>query len=158
MSEVILMIEPKDVIERTLLDGNIDNDNINPIIFIAQSTYLKSFLGLKLYTKIYNDFVADTLSGEYLIIFEEYLKDILAFQTAVLYVDFSSYKISQNGIHKVSGENMQLLDDSETQSLVLRYSKLVANVEANFKEYISDKNIAELNCSQISVDNDFPWH
>jgi len=29
MSEVILMIEPKDVIERTLLDGNIDNKTLN---------------------------------------------------------------------------------------------------------------------------------
>lgn len=158
MSEVILMIEPKDVIERTLLDGNIDNNNINPIISIAQSTYLKSFLGLKLYNKIYNDFVSDALQGEYLIIFDEYLKDILAFKTAVLYVDFASYKISQNGIHKVSGENMQVLENSETQSLVLRYSKLVANVEANFKEYIIGQNISELSCNSISVDNDFPWH
>src|SRR5574339_41970 len=100
MSEILLMIEPKDVIALTTFDGNIDIDNLKPTIYIAQTTYLKSFLGLALYNKIYDDFVADTLTGDYLTIFNEFVKDILSYQTASLYVDFGGYKVSENGIHK----------------------------------------------------------
>lgn len=158
MSEIVLMIEQKDVIALTTFDGNIDIDNLKPTIYIAQTTYLKSFLGLSLYTKIYNDFVADTLTGDYLTIFNEYIKDILSYQTASLYVDFGGYKVSENGIHKVTGENMETLEDSETQKLVLRYSSLIANIEANFKEFVEPLKLPELVSKEVNVDTNFPWH
>lgn len=158
MSEIIIMVEPSDVVALTTFDGNIDIDNLKPMIFIAQTTYLKSFLGLDLYTKIYTDFVDDTLAGEYLIIFNEYVKDIVSYQAASLFVDFGGYKISENGIHKITGENMQALDESETSKLVLRYSKLIANVEGNFKEYVTPLDLPELVDKTITPENDFPWY
>ena len=157
MSTIKLMIQPADVIALTQLDGNIDNDNLKPFIYAAQTTHLKAFLGLKLYTKIYTDFAADTLSGEYLIIFDEYIKDFLSYYSSALFVDFGGYKISENGLHKIAGENMTSLSETETATLSLKFTKLVANVEANFKEYVSDKNIPELVGETINVQTDFPW-
>jgi len=157
MSTIKLMIQPADVIALTQLDGNIDNDNLKPIIYASQTTHLKAFLGLKLYTKIYTDFAADTLTGEYLIIFDEYIKDFLSYYSSALFVDFGGYKISENGLHKISGENMTSLSETETETLSLKFTKLVANVEANFKEYVSDKNIPELVGETINVQTDFPW-
>lgn len=158
MSEVTLMIEPKDVISLTTFDGNIDIDNLKPMIYIAQTTYLKSLLGLDLYNKIYDDFVNDSLTGNYLIIFNDYVKDILSYQTASLFVDFGGYKVSENGIHKITGENLQVLEESETDKLVLRYSKLIANVEGNLKEFLDTLNLPELVNKTIEPENDFPWH
>ena len=151
------MIQPADVIALTQLDGNIDNDNLKPFIYAAQTTHLKAFLGLKLYTKIYTDFAAETLSGEYLIIFDEYIKDFLSYYSSALFVDFGGYKISENGLHKIAGENMTSLSETETATLSLKFTKLVANVEANFKEYVSDKNIPELVGETINVQTDMPW-
>jgi len=130
------MIQPKDVISLTTLDGNIDIDNLKPIIYVAQTTHLKAFLGLKLYTKIYDDFVANALSGEYETIFNDYIIDFLSYYTSSLFVDFGGYKVSENGLHKVAGENMTSLTETETETLSLKYTKLVSNVEANFKEYV----------------------
>ena len=48
MSQVTLMIDPADVISLTQFNGNIDADSLKPMIFIAQTTHLKSFLGTKL--------------------------------------------------------------------------------------------------------------
>lgn len=157
MSQISLMIQPNDVISLTTLDGNIDVDNLKPIIYVAQTTHLKSFLGLDLYNKIYDDFVANTLSGVYLEIFENYIKDFLSYYTSSLYVDFGGYKISENGLFKISGENMNSLSESEISSLSLKFTKLVANVEANFKEFVSNKNLPELKSRVINIQTDFPW-
>jgi len=157
MSQVTLLIEPKDLIALNTFDGNIDIDNINPIIFIAQTTHLKSFLGLPLYTKIYTDFVDDTLAGEYLIIFDEYIKDLLSYYTASLFVSFGGYKVTENGLHRMNPENTTALDFAETEHLSKKYIDLVSNVEANFKVYVSDKNITELADKTITVENSFPW-
>ena len=157
MSEVTLMINPDDVIGLTTLNGNIDADSLKPVIFMAQTTHLKSFLGLALYNKIYEDFVNDALSGEYLIIFNEYIKDIISYTTASLYVELGGYKITENGIHKISSENRNPIDESETTKLALRFNKMTANVEANFKEYVADLNLPELQNKTITVNDDFPW-
>ena len=157
MSQVTLMIQPQDVIALTTFDGNIDIDNLKPMIFIAQTTHLKSFLGLALYNKIYTDFVAETLSGEYLIIFDDYIKDFLSYYTSVLFVDFGGYKVSENGLHKITSENMVTLDASETEKIVLRYNQLIAGVESNFKEYVSDKGLPELADKTINIETTFPW-
>ena len=157
MSTIKLMIQPADVIALTQLDGNIDNDNLKPFIYAAQTTHLKAFLGLKLYTKIYTDFTAETLQGIYLTLYDDYIKDFLSYYSSALFVDFGGYKISENGLHKIAGENMTSLSETETATLSLKFTKLVANVEANFKEYVSDKNIPELVSETINVQTDMPW-
>jgi hypothetical protein len=157
MSQVTLLIQPSDVVALTQFDGNIDTDNLKPMIFIAQTTHLKSFLGLKLYNKIYNDFVDVNLAGEYLIIYEDYIKDYLSYYTSSLYVDFGSYKVSENGIHKIAGENMTSIDSSEIEKLSLKYMTLIAGVQANFLEYVSDKNLPELTDKTLEVEDSFPW-
>ena len=157
MSEITLMIEPSDVIGLTTLNGNIDNDSLKPLIFMAQTTYLKSFLGLKLYTKIYTDFVGNTLTGDYLIIFDEYVKDLLSYKVSEYYVSFGGYKISENGIHKISSENRELIAESESNTLSLKYASMVANVEANFKEFIDPLNLPELQSKEININTTHPW-
>jgi len=158
MSQVTNMIQPRDVIALTTFDGNIDPDNIKPLIFIAQTTHLKMFLGLDLYNKIYNDFVANTLTGIYQTIYEDYVVDFLSYYTSVLFVDFGGYKVSENGLHKITSENMTALDSSETDKLSNRYNALIAGVEFNFKEYVSDKQLPELASKIIVVEDTFPWH
>lgn len=157
MSEVTLMIEPSDIIGLTTLNGNIDSDSLRPLIFMAQTTYLKSFFGLNLYTKIYNDFVADSLSGNYLIIFNEYVKDLLSYKVSEFYVMFGGYKIGENGIHKIISENRETIEESEINSLALKFSGLVANVESNFKEFVDPLNLIELQSKDININTTHPW-
>lgn len=157
MSEVTLMIEPTDVIGLTTLNGNIDSDSLRPIIFMAQTTYLKSFLGLNLYTKIYTDFVGNTLTGNYLIIFNEYVKDLLSYKVSEYYVTFGGYKIGENGIHKVSSENREVISESETNSLSMKFASMVANVESNFKEFVEVLKLTELEAKEININTTHPW-
>ena len=157
MSQVKLMIQPSDIIALTQFNGNIDIDNLKPMIFIAQTTHLKAFLGLALYDKIYNDFVATALAGEYLILYNDFIKDFLSYYTSGLYVDFGGYKVNENGVYRVTGENITPLDGTETDKLGMKYYQLVANVESNFKEYVTGKNIPELSTYTPTTDTTFPW-
>ena len=166
MSQVTLMIQPADVIALTQFNGNIDADSLKPMIFIAQTTHLKSFLGTLLYNKIYVDYVLDSttgvfipnnLTGFYLVIYEDYIKDILSYTTSSLFVSFGSFKISENGLHKIAGENMTSLDDGEINRISLKYDVLIAGVESNFKEYIFEKDIPELKEKVININTSFPW-
>jgi hypothetical protein len=158
MSEISLMIQPADIIALNTFDGNIDVDNLKPMIYVAQTTHLKSFLGLKLYTKIYNDFVTDALDGEYKTIFDEYIIDFLSYYSSSLFVTFASVKVSENGLHRVSSEGIASVDYSESEKLSMKYIELVTGVQSNFKEYVSDKNIPELNDDPLEVETSFPWH
>lgn len=158
MSQITLFIQPSDVIALTTFDGNIDVDNLKPLIFIAQTTHLKSFLGLKLYDKIYNDFVANTLTGDYQTIFENYVFDFMCYYSASLFCAFGGIKFSENGLHKVAGENMTSLDSSESEKIRLTYLDLVSNVEGNFKEFVKDLQLPELQGEVITVNENIPWH
>lgn len=157
MSEVILMIEPQDVMGLTTLNGNIDSNSLKPLIFMAQTTYLKSFLGLNLYNKIYSDFVGNTLAGDYEVIFNEYIKDLLGYKTAEFYVDFGGYKISENGIHKINSENRISVDSSEVNSLAIKFGNFVSNVESNFKAFVENLSLVELQEKTIKIDRQHPW-
>jgi hypothetical protein len=157
MSEVTKMIEPQEVIVLTTLNGNIDFNSLNPLIFMAQTTYLKSFLGLNLYTKIYTDFVGNTLTGNYLIIFDEYIKDLLIYKVSEYYVSFGGYKIGENGIHKISSENREVITESENNTLSLKFASMVANVESNFKEFVEPLRLAELQTKEININTTHPW-
>ena len=59
MSKYFITIE--DVALLSGFDGNIDNDSINPFIFMAQRNDIERILGDNLYTKIADDFEADSL-------------------------------------------------------------------------------------------------
>jgi len=158
MSQVTLMIQPADVIALTTFDGNIDTDNLKPMIFIAQTTHLKSFLGLDLYNKIYNDFVAETLAGHYLTIYEDYIKDFLSYYTSTLFVTYGGKKVGENGLYRMNSENITPLTDAETNLLRQDYNQLITGVESNFKEFVSDKNLPELANKTITIEDTFPWH
>ena len=52
----------------TPINGSVDDDSINPFIYVAQDTYLVQVLGTDLYDKIIADSVAGTITGKYAII------------------------------------------------------------------------------------------
>ena len=51
-----LIISIDDISRLSGFDGNIDNDSINPFIFMAQNSEIKRILGVNLYNKILSEF------------------------------------------------------------------------------------------------------
>jgi len=157
MIQVKLFLKDTDIPTLTAFSGNIDIDSLKPHIYIAQTTEIIRILGLDLYTKIYNDYVADTLAGVYKDIFDIYVIDMLTYFACSLYMSFGGYKTTNNGVYKTSVEGASNVDLKELSILINKYSQLGVNVEQNFITFMKDKNVPEYKCEKVSK-NIIPWY
>ena len=73
----ILFVSPADVIKRTGINGNVDRDQMIQFIKIAQDIHIQNILGTNLFEKIATDIAADSLSGNYLTLFTNYIQDMV---------------------------------------------------------------------------------
>ena len=96
----IILLKENELTKNTLLGGNIDIDLYIPCIADAQRTRLEEILGETLYDKICDDFDNDDLTGDYLTLYEDYIKPFLIKASAVEYLLIGAYKVNNNGIFK----------------------------------------------------------
>ncbi len=156
MSKYFITIE--DVALLSGFDGNIDNDSINPFIFMAQRNDIKRVLGKDLYNKIADDFENDTLTGDYKDIYDNYICIIQAYYTCAYYLRLGVAKVSQNGVYLVAPEKTEQLTDEERNKKADMYEKLGTGLEIEFIKYLDDLNLPERPApSDINPKSNFNW-
>lgn len=156
MTKLFITIE--EVTKLSGFDGNIDNDSINPFIFMAQNSEIKRILGDDLYNKISTDFENDTLSGDYLVIFNDYIQIIEAYFTCSLYLQLGIPKVSQNGAYLVTPEKTEQIFDEKTQKMADKYEKIAVGLELKFTEVLDKLNLPERPApSSIKAKSNFNW-
>ncbi len=141
MSKILITIE--DIAKLSGFDGNIDNDTINPFIFMAQNSEIKRILGTELYTKIVSDYENETLIGQYLDIYTNYISIIQAYYTCSFFIQLGTVKISQNGTYLVTPEKTEQLTAEERDKIASKYEKLANGLELKFLEYLDELNLPE---------------
>jgi hypothetical protein len=138
-------------------DGNIDNDSINPFIFMAESTEIKRVLGNPLYLKIKTDFNNDSLQNEYLALFNDYIELILSYYTCSFYLQLGIIKVSQNGAYLVTPERTQQSSE-ELVKMADKYEKLALGLEIKMQEHLEELNLPERpSNSRIKVKTSLNW-
>ncbi len=156
MSKYLITIE--DIALLSGFDGNIDNDSINPFIFMAQRNDIKRVLGLNLYNKIVDDFQNETLSGVYLDIYSNYIAVIQAYYTCSYYLRLGVAKVSQNGVYLVTPEKTEQLTDEERNKKADMYEKLAVGLELDFAKILDALNLPERPApSEIKTKSNFNW-
>lgn len=141
----LLLIKPKTkLMERlTIMSGNVDLDKLTPSIWIAQNTDIERILTRPLYDKILTDYNSNSLSGDYLNIYNDYVGIMLVFFTMGDFIMKHPYMISNGGIFKHQPNNSSIPDTKETDRLSKHYRQLGADFELKFYEFMKDKNIPE---------------
>ena len=156
MSKYFITIE--DVALLSGFDGNIDNDSINPFIFMAQRNDIKRILGLNLYNKIVDDFNNNVLTGDYLEIYSNYISIIQSYYTCAYYLRLGVAKVSQNGVYLVTPEKTEQLTDDERNKKAEMYEKLATGLEIEFIKYLDVLNLPERPApSNINSKSNFNW-
>lgn len=156
MSKLLINIE--DVAKLSGFDGNIDNDSINPFIFMAQINDTKRILGDTLYLKIVNDYENDVLTGDYLDIYNNYISIIQSYYTCSYYLQLGIAKVSQNGAYLVTPEKTEQIFDEKTQKMADRYDKLATGLELKFIEVLEVLDLPERPApSDIKSRSNFNW-
>lgn len=153
-----LLITIDDISRLSSFDGNIDNDSINPFIFMAQNSEIKRILGDDLYSKILTDFENDALAGDYLTIYNDYISVILAYYTCSFYLQLALPKVSQNGAYMVTPEKTEQVVREEREAMAQRYEKLAVGLELKFIEVLDELNLSERPApSAIKAKSNFNW-
>ena len=76
----VLFITRKQLVQNSIIDGNVDTDKFIQFIKIAQEIHIRNYLGTDLYNKISNDIAGvggATLTGAYLTLVTTYIQPML---------------------------------------------------------------------------------
>ena len=116
-----LFITPTDLKQNSLIDGNVDVDKFIQFIKISQQIHIQNYLGTALYDKISDDIIADNLTGNYLTLVRDYIKDMLIHYAMVDYLPFAAYQVANGGVFKHISENSESVTKSEVDTLVEKH-------------------------------------
>ena len=135
-----LFISRDELIKYTALNGNIDTDNFIQWVKLAQDIHIQNYLGTDLFNKINADLVANTLSGNYLMLVNVYIKPMLIHWSMVEYLPFAAYTIANKGVYKHNSENSSNVDKSEIDFLVEKERSIAQSYTRRFIDYMSFNN------------------
>lgn len=131
-----ILILPDELTKNSVLGGNIDVSRYLPAIKNFQKTRLKELLGKALYDKISLDFENNSLSGLYLELYEDFVKELVIHGGAENYLEYGAYMVSNNGITKMKSDNAYTVDKTEVDYMVQSARKLVNHYEREFLAWI----------------------
>jgi hypothetical protein len=135
-----LWIKREDLVRNTAIGGNVDTDKFIQFIKIAQEIHIQNYTGTKLYDKISNDIIANTLANPYLALVNDYLQPMLIHFAMVEYLPFAAYTIANGGVYKHTSENSTSVDKNEVDFLVEK--------ERNIAQYYTDRFITYMSYNQ----------
>jgi len=109
MAQKALFVTIKDIKQKSIIGGTVDPDKIVQFVEVAQDTHIQNYLGGKLYNKmqelIINNTIDDSANANYKLLLETYIKPMLIWFTQADYMPFSAFQISNGGVYKHTSEN-----------------------------------------------------
>lgn len=140
---ITLLLGTDDIAKLSSISGNVDIDALVPWIRVAQLNEIKRILGVNLYDKIVTDYENDALAGEYLLIYNQFVVDMLSYFSAANFVKFNPYKITNGGVYRTISPEIDNVDLAELNYIVDNYEKLGNAIELMFNKYIKDNPVPE---------------
>mgnify|MGYP001078706007 CR=1 FL=1 len=132
-----LFIKRADLVKNTALSGNVDTDKFIQFIKLAQEIHIQNYLGTKLYDKISNDIIANTLIDPYLSLVNNYVQPMLIHYAMVEYLPFAAYTIANGGVFKHSAENSVNVEKTEIDFLIQKERDFAEYYTQRFVDYMS---------------------
>ena len=132
-----LFITLKELKRKSIFDGNLDADKIIQFIEVAQDTEIQTYLGTKLYEKIQTEIIANTLSGNYKTLVDEYVKPMLIWYTQAAFIPYAAYQISNGGIYKHNSDNPTAVDQSEINALASHATETAEFYTQRFMDHMN---------------------
>lgn len=143
MGLTTILIKQEELTRNTLIGGNVDVDRYLQAIKACQNLLIKPILGTALYNKIVADYETNSLSGLYLEMFDDYIKEMIIHGSAEIYISQGAYMISNNGITKTKTESSETISKEEVDYLVQASRKLYTLYEEQFLNWIKVNTIPE---------------
>ena len=133
----VLFVSPADVIKRTGINGNVDRDQMIQFIKIAQDIHIQNILGTNLFEKIATDIAADSLSGNYLTLFTNYIQDMVIHYSAIEILPYIHYKVANGGIYVKGAENGESVTKQYLDYLVQKERDIAEHYSRRFIDHMA---------------------
>lgn len=146
-----LFITPEELIQGTIIGGNVDVDKYITSVANAQIQVIEPLLGTELYDKIKLDAQNDTLTGLYETLYNDFVKPITKAEATAEYIEISSYILDNGGLYKHQSDNAEIVDKEETQFLAGKYHALAQMFVQRFEKWICKNEIDEYKTCQNEV-------
>ena len=131
-----LFVTTEDIKKFTALNGNVDPDKFIQFVKIAQDTHIQEYLGTRLFVKINDDIVNDTLTGNYAYLVNNYIKPMVIHWAMFEYLPFASYQIANKGIYKGGSETSETVSKDEVDYLINKQQSIAQHYTTRFKDYL----------------------
>lgn len=135
-----LLVTTDDLKNNTIIDGNVDTAKFIQFMRIAQEVHIQNYLGTSLYRAIQTKIINNNLTGDYLDLVNNYLKDMVIYFAMVDYVPFSAFQISNGGVFKHRSENSDTATKEEIDALTEKYRQFAQFFTRRFLDYICDNS------------------
>lgn len=151
----VLFVSTKDVKQRSIIDGSLDDDKIIQWIEMAQEKHVQTYLGSRLYNKIIelidNDTISDSGNEDYLYLLTTYVRPMLIWFSQVEYLPYSNFTVNNKGTFKNTSESGEFADQDEIAYLVKncsnnaqwytdRFIDYMCNNSSKYPEYNQNRN------------------
>ena len=146
-----LFIQPSEMTETTILGGNVDIDKYLLNIANVQLTVIEPLLGSILYDFVLDGAENSTLTGDYLTLYEEYVKPITKHQALAEYVQVSGFMITNGGAFKHAPENAEIMSKEEKLEVSQIYSGIADTYVLRFEKWICKNPLPEYKTCQDEV-------
>lgn len=140
---MVLLIKQDELTTSTPLGGNIDLYKLVPAYKLAQLTVIKPILGDELYQKIVEDFSNDTLVGDYEVLYNLYIKNMLIHLGTSYYLTYGAYQLDNRGIFKHKADNVVEVSQEDIDYISKEQYKYYTYFKREFYRAIKTLDIPE---------------
>lgn len=123
MSSNTLLMTVQQLKDRTGLHSNVDEKQVKPDIKYCQDAFILPLLGTALMNKLQDDIESGLPTGNYLILWRDYLLDALTYYVLSESPNTLTYQLYNKGVVRKSSENTINPDPQEIINEVNRYKK-----------------------------------
>ena len=145
MRQDVILLKPSDnwMNRLTMILGSVEQERLVPILYMAQTRYVKEILTDCLFDKIYNDFINNNLEDEYKEIYEKYVIEMLVYFGASMFIEFNSIQLGNGGVFVHTPDNGQPAPWKEYDRLSKRYKELGYDVANDFYKMMDSNPVEE---------------
>jgi hypothetical protein len=108
--------------ENIVVNKNVDDNNITPLIKGVADMSVRSYLGTYFYNDLLTKYNAQTLSADEKILIRDYIKYIVGWKTASEIAVSTSFELANKGVQTQSGDYSTSPDFKSVSFLVHHYS------------------------------------
>lgn len=145
MAQKALFVTIKDIKQKSIIGGTVDPEKIVQFVEVAQDTHIQNYLGGKLYNKmqelIINDTIDDSGNADYKYLLEAYIKPMLIWFAQADYMPFSAFQISNGGVYRHNSENSQLASMEEINMLTRSALETAEFYTRRFMDYMDFNSV-----------------